>query len=253
MGRPSHHTLYQKAVYVWFRGEGPSLLGGCPVAFAAHACGVEAGHVYHDGEGDGEGSGAPQGGRQQSQQPPAQPQPPAAASPSDAVEMILMKTELAALKRKLDESTKKMTQTEKERDEERNRRRATLLVQRVLGELVNADCRKPAHLFKLKREDFRLLEDEETVVYESDSPTFNGALEDAPKIPCLSDKLATRKWQFVTPKASDDDSDKIEIFLDCGLIGGVFVFTVADNMMTLTLNPYVTFAPPGQHTCEIHL
>lgn len=121
-----------------------------------------------EGEGDGEGSGAPQGGRQQSQQPPAQPQPPAAASPSDAVEMNLMKTELAALKRKLDESTKKMTQTEKERDEERNRRRATLLEQRVLGELVNADCRKPAHLFKLKREDFRLLEDEETVVYGPD-------------------------------------------------------------------------------------
>ena len=94
---------------------------------------------------------------------------------------------------------------------------------------------------------------EETVVYESDPPTFNGDLEDAPKIPCLSDKLAKRKWQFVTPKAIDDDSDKIEIFLDCVLIGGVFVFTVADNMMTLTLNSYVTFAPPGQHTCEIHL
>lgn len=118
------------------------------------------------GEGEGEGSGAPQGTRQQpQQQPPAQSQPPAAANPSDAVEMNLMKTELAALKRKLDESTKKMQQTEQERDQERNRRRATLLEQRVLGELMNADCRKPAHLFKLKKEDFRLLEDEETVVY----------------------------------------------------------------------------------------
>lgn len=122
-----------------------------------------------DGDGDGSSAGGSQGARQQaqgSQQQPAQPQPPQhTGSPSDAVEVNLMKAELTSLKRKLEEQGKRMQQTEQERDQERNRRRATLLEQRVLNELVNADCRKPTHLFKLKRDDFRLLEDEETVVY----------------------------------------------------------------------------------------
>lgn len=120
-------------------------------------------------DGEGDGSGGSQAAQQQSQatqQQPAQSQPPQhTGSPSDAVEVNLMKAELTSLKRRLEEQGKRMQQTEQERDQERNRRRATLLEQRVLNELVNADCRKPTHLFKLKRDDFRLLEDEETVVY----------------------------------------------------------------------------------------
>jgi hypothetical protein len=124
-----------------------------------------------DGDGDGASSStAAQGSRQQpsqgaQQQSPQGSQPAHGGSPSDAVEVNLMKAELTSLKRKLDEQKKRMEQTEQERDRERERRRATLLEQRVLGELVNADCRKPTHLFKLKKDDFRLLEDEETVVY----------------------------------------------------------------------------------------
>lgn len=129
------------------------------------------GEAEGDGDGDGDSSsaGGSQGARQQvqgGQQQPAQSQPPQhTGSPSDAVEVNLMKAELTSLKRKLEEQGKRMQQTEQERDQERNRRRATLLEQRVLNELLNADCRKPTHLFKLKRDDFRLLEDEETVVY----------------------------------------------------------------------------------------
>jgi hypothetical protein len=72
---------------------------------------------------------------------------------------------MASLKRRLEEQNKRIIQAEQERDRERESRRATLLEQKVMDELARVDCRKPGHLFKLKKEDFRLLEDEETVVY----------------------------------------------------------------------------------------
>jgi hypothetical protein len=77
----------------------------------------------------------------------------------------VVKAEMASLKRRLEEQNKRIIQAEQERDRERESRRATLLEQKVMDELARVDCRKPGHLFKLKREDFRLLEDEETVVY----------------------------------------------------------------------------------------
>jgi hypothetical protein len=121
------------------------------------------------GEGDEEEGGAQSSSSQAGQQQPqgGQQQPPAQqgyAVPSDAVDTVV-KAEMASLKRRLEEQNKRILQAEQERDRERESRRATLLEQKVMDELARADCRKPAHLFKLKREDFRLLEDEETVVY----------------------------------------------------------------------------------------
>lgn len=132
---------------------------------------------------DGEGEGGGDGGGQLQQPPaasqqPSQSQPPAQqfTNPSDAVDTVV-KAEMASLKRRLEEQNKRIQQAEQERDRERESRRATLLEQKVLEELARVECRKPTHLFKLKKEDFRLLEDEETVVYgPEDDPT---SLKDA--------------------------------------------------------------------------
>ncbi len=119
-----------------------------------------------EGEGGGPGGGQqPQNGQQQPQGVQQQPQGQQGyTNPSDAVDTVV-KAEMASLKRRLEEQNKRIIQAEQERDRERESRRATLLEQKVMDELARVDCRKPGHLFKLKREDFRLLEDEETVVY----------------------------------------------------------------------------------------
>jgi len=111
------------------------------------------------------GQRQPQGGQQQPQKGQQQPQGQQSyTNPSDAVDTVV-KAEMASLKRRLEETNQRVIQAEQERDRERESRRATLLEQKVMDELARVDCRKPGHLFKLKREDFRLLEDEETVVY----------------------------------------------------------------------------------------
>lgn len=118
-----------------------------------------------DGESGGPGGGQPQSGQQQPQGVQQQPQGQQVyTNPSDAVDTVV-KAEMASLKRRLEEQNKRIAQAEQERDRERASRRATLLEQKVMDELARVDCRKPGHLFKLKKEDFRLLEDEETVVY----------------------------------------------------------------------------------------
>jgi hypothetical protein len=118
-----------------------------------------------EGEGSGAGGSQSQNGQQQPQGGQQQPQGQQVyTNPSDAVDTVV-KAEMASLKRRLEEQNKRIIQAEQERDRERESRRATLLEQKVMDELARVDCRKPGHLFKLKREDFRLLEDEETVVY----------------------------------------------------------------------------------------
>jgi hypothetical protein len=118
-----------------------------------------------EGEGGGAGGSQSQNGQQQPQGGQQQPQGQQGyTNPSDAVDMVV-KAEMASLKRRLEEQNKRIIQAEQERDRERESRRATLLEQKVMDELARVDCRKPGHLFKLKKEDFRLLEDEETVVY----------------------------------------------------------------------------------------
>jgi hypothetical protein len=123
---------------------------------------------------DGDGADQPpQPAQQPQQQASAQPQ---YQVPSEAVDAAV-KAQIASLKRQNDEQKKLLQQITEERDKERERRRAARLEQKVMDELSKVDCRRPNHLFKLERENFRLLDDEETVVYGSmDEPM---ALRDA--------------------------------------------------------------------------
>lgn len=116
-------------------------------------------------EGDGEDAGVAQQPPQPAQQPPQQPQ--AYQQPSDAMDAAI-KAQIASLKRQNEEQKKMLQQITEERDKERERRRAARLEQKVMDELSKVDCRRPSHLFKLERESFRLLDDEETVVYGSE-------------------------------------------------------------------------------------
>jgi hypothetical protein len=116
-----------------------------------------------------EGQGGEEGGQSDSGQAQAgqQPQQQVFTAPSDAVDTAI-KTELASLKRMTQEQKKLLEQVTKERDQERDKRRAARLEQKIMEELSKVDCRRPTHLYKLERENFRLLDDEETVVYGSE-------------------------------------------------------------------------------------
>lgn len=96
--------------------------------------------------------------------------------PSDAMDTAI-KAQIASLKRQNEEQKKLLQQITEERDKERERRRAARLEQKVMDELSKVDCRRPNHLYKLERENFRLLDDEETVVYGSQDEPI--ALRDA--------------------------------------------------------------------------
>lgn len=85
-------------------------------------------------------------------------------TPQDAMDEAL-KAQFASLRRELDEIRKEKDQVSKERDAERAKRRGDRLEKMVMDELSRIDCRRPKHLFKLEREKFRLLEDDDTVVY----------------------------------------------------------------------------------------
>lgn len=128
--------------------------------------------------GEGEGSLNPQFPPQQppqgAQQPPQQQQ--GYQQPSDAMDAAI-KAQVASLKRQNEEQKKMLLQITEERDKERERRRAARLEQKVMDELSKVDCRRPNHLYKLERENFRLLDDEETVVYGSQDEPI--ALRDA--------------------------------------------------------------------------
>jgi hypothetical protein len=101
---------------------------------------------------------------QSTQQQP--PQPQSYQQPSEAMDTAI-KAQIASLKRQNEEQKKMLHQITEERDKEREQRRAARLEQKVMDELSKVDCRRANHLFKLERENFRLLEDEETVVYGS--------------------------------------------------------------------------------------
>ena len=111
---------------------------------------------------------------QNAQQPPQQQQ--GYQQPSDAMDAAI-KAQIASLKRQNEEQKKMLQQITEERDKERERRRAARLEQKVMDELSKVDCRRPNHLYKLERENFRLLDDEETVVYGSQDEPI--ALRDA--------------------------------------------------------------------------
>ena len=88
-------------------------------------------------------------------------------TPSDAMNEAV-KAQFASLRKELDDLRKAKEQVEEERNHERTKRRESKLEQLVTDELAKAECRRPQHLFKLMKENFRLLEDESTVVYGSE-------------------------------------------------------------------------------------
>ena len=110
------------------------------------------------------------------QDPPSSPQSPQGQTPADAMNEAV-KAQFASLRKELDDLRKAKEQVEEERNHERTKRRESKLEQLVTDELAKAECRRPQHLFKLMKENFRLLEDESTVVYGSEQDPV--ALRDA--------------------------------------------------------------------------
>ena len=88
-------------------------------------------------------------------------------TPSDAMTEA-MKAQFASLRKELTDLRKTNEQLESERNQEREKRRESKLERFVTDELSKAECRRPSHLYKLMKENFRLLDDESTVVYGSE-------------------------------------------------------------------------------------
>jgi hypothetical protein len=105
-----------------------------------------------------EGQQQPQGGQQGA---PAGQQ---GQAPSDAMDEAV-KAQFASLRKEVNDLRKANEELEKDRNAEREKRRLSKLERMVTDELAKAECRRPSHLFKLMRDEFRLLEDESTVVY----------------------------------------------------------------------------------------
>lgn len=100
--------------------------------------------------------------------PPAQGQQGQSGQvPSEAIDDAI-KAQFNSLRKEIDTLKSERDTAQKERDNERERRRNEKLEKMVTEELRRIECRRPSHLFKLEREQFRLLDDDETVVYGSE-------------------------------------------------------------------------------------
>lgn len=99
---------------------------------------------------------------QQAAQPAQQGQPVQTAS--EAMDEAV-KAQFTSLRKEISDLRKANEDLEKERNAEREKRRESKLERLVTDELSKAECRRPGHLFKLMKENFRLLDDESTVVY----------------------------------------------------------------------------------------
>lgn len=89
---------------------------------------------------------------------------PQGQTPSDAMDEAV-KAQFTSLRKEISDLRKANEDLEKERNTEREKRRESKLERMVTDELAKAECRRPSHLFKLMKENFRLLDDESTVVY----------------------------------------------------------------------------------------
>lgn len=87
-----------------------------------------------------------------------------AGTPSSAVEEA-MRAQLASMQKQMDKLNEKLQQTEKEKQQERKARLDEFKRSVVLQELEKAGCKRPAHVYALQGSNFRLLDDNETVVY----------------------------------------------------------------------------------------
>jgi hypothetical protein len=94
----------------------------------------------------------------------AAPSAPQGQTPSDAMDEAV-KAQFTSLRKEISDLRKLNEDLEKERNNEREKRRESKLERMVTDELAKAECRRPSHLFKLMKENFRLLDDESTVVY----------------------------------------------------------------------------------------
>jgi hypothetical protein len=94
----------------------------------------------------------------------AAPSAPQGQTPSDAMDEAV-KAQFTSLRKEISDLRKLNEDLEKERNAEREKRRESKLERMVTDELAKAECRRPSHLFKLMKENFRLLDDESTVVY----------------------------------------------------------------------------------------
>ena len=117
------------------------------------------------GSGAGGASGAPGGGAGEG----AGAGP---GAPSSAVEEAL-KAQLSSVQKQLNDMNKKLAQTEKEKEQERQARLEEFKRSLVMSELDKAGCKRPAHVYALLGSNFRLLDDQQTVVYGSEENPVN--------------------------------------------------------------------------------
>ena len=96
----------------------------------------------------------------------------AVATPSTAVEEA-MRAQLASMQKQMDKLNDKQQQTEKEKQQERKARLDEFKRSIVMQELEKAGCKRPAHVYALQGNQFRLLDDNETVVYGSEESPVN--------------------------------------------------------------------------------
>lgn len=96
----------------------------------------------------------------------------AVATPSTAVEEA-MRAQLASMQKQMDKLNDKLQQTEKEKQQERKARLDEFKRSIVMQELEKAGCKRPAHVYALQGSQFRLLDDNETVVYGSEESPVN--------------------------------------------------------------------------------
>lgn len=96
------------------------------------------------------------------------------ASPASAVEEA-MKAQLASMQRQMTELGNKLAQAEKEKDAERRARLEGHKESVVMQELEKAGCKRPKHVYALLKKSFRLLNDDETVVYGPEENPINVA------------------------------------------------------------------------------
>ena len=98
--------------------------------------------------------------------------PVAPGTPSSAVEEA-MRAQMSSMQKQMDRLADKLQQTEKEKQQERRARLDEFKRSVVMQELEKAGCKRPSHVYALQGSQFRLLDDNETVVYGSEENPVN--------------------------------------------------------------------------------
>lgn len=115
-------------------------------------------------------AGAPSGAAADPASVPGAPAAP--GTPSSAVEEA-MRAQMSSMQKQMDKLADKLQQTEKEKQQERRARLDEFKRSVVMQELEKAGCKRPSHVYALQGSQFRLLDDNETVVYGSEENPVN--------------------------------------------------------------------------------